>query len=81
MANSKKSSKAIASKASKILRDPSSSKISKSLAASALSQSKTSKQTSSQMESVASKVERSDKYSKDTKSLAGSVLSQSNKNR
>lgn len=43
MANTKQTSKSVASKASKILRDGRSSKISKSVAASALSQTKTSK--------------------------------------
>ena len=43
MANKKQTSKSVASKASKILRDGRSSKISKSVAASALSQTKTSK--------------------------------------
>ena len=41
--NKKETSKSVASKASKILRDGRSSKISKSVAASALSQTKTSK--------------------------------------
>ena len=43
MVNNKQTSKSVASKASKILRDGRSSKISKSVAASALSQTKTSK--------------------------------------
>lgn len=43
MVNKKQTSKSVASKASKILRDGRSSKISKSVAASALSQTKTSK--------------------------------------
>lgn len=43
MANKKQTSKSVASKASKILRDGRSSKISKSVAGSALSQTKTSK--------------------------------------
>lgn len=43
MVNKKETSKSVASKASKILRDGRSSKISKSVAASALSQTKTSK--------------------------------------
>ena len=43
MTNTKQTSKSVASKASKILRDGRSSKISKSVAASALSQTKTSK--------------------------------------
>lgn len=43
MANKKQTSKSVATKASKILRDGRTSKISKSVAASALSQTKTSK--------------------------------------
>lgn len=43
MVNKKQTSKSVATKASKILRDIRSSKISKSVAASALSQTKTSK--------------------------------------
>lgn len=43
MVNNKQTSKSVATKASKILRDGRSSKISKSVAASALSQTKTSK--------------------------------------
>lgn len=43
MVNRKQTSKSVATKASKILRDGRSSKISKSVAASALSQTKTSK--------------------------------------
>lgn len=43
MANKKQTSKSVASKASKILRDGRSSKISKSVAAGALSQTKTPK--------------------------------------
>ena len=43
MVNKKETSKSVASKASKILRDGRSSKISKSVAGSALSQTKTSK--------------------------------------
>ena len=79
--NTKKTSKAVASKASKTLTDPNASKTAKKLAGSALAQKSTSKQTGAQMEDFASKVLQSDKYSKDTKELAGSVLSQSNKGR
>jgi hypothetical protein len=43
MVNKKQTSKSVATKASKILRDGRSSKISKSVAGSALSQTKTSK--------------------------------------
>jgi hypothetical protein len=79
--NSKVTSAQIASMASEKLRDPNASKIQKSLAASALSQSGTAKQTGAGMETVASKVMSSDKYAQVTKELAASVLSQSNKER
>ena len=55
--------------------------VQKKLAASALSQTKSSNQTGSDMEEFASKVLKSDKYNETTKKLAGSVLSQSNKER
>jgi hypothetical protein len=79
--NTKKTSKAVATKAAKTLTDPNASKTAKKLAGSALAQKSTSKQTGSQMEDFASKILQSEKYSKNTKELAGSVLSQSNKGR
>lgn len=79
--NTKQSSSKMASKASSILTDSNASKIQKSLAASVLSQSKTSHQTGAEMEVKASNVLRSDKYSSETKSLAASVMSQANKSR
>ena len=79
--NKKQTSDKVASLASKTLRDSNSSKIAKSLAASALSQSDTKRETGKKMETTASKVLQSDKYSADTKKLAASVLSQSNKKR
>lgn len=79
--NGKQTSKQVASQASKTLRNSNSSKTAKSLAASALSQSKNKKQTGAEIEELASTVSTSDKYNENTKSLAGSVLSQSNKNR
>ena len=82
MANNKKqTSKQIASLASDILKDQNASQIQKSLAGSALSQSKSKHQTGAEMEDVASKVLQSSKYNDTTKSLAGSILSQSNKKR
>ena len=69
----------MASKASEILRDSNSSKIAKSLAASALAQSSTKKETGKEMETKASNVMKSDKYSDETKGLAASLVSQSNK--
>lgn len=79
--NSKKTSSKIASKASDILRNPSSSTIAKKLSASALAQTKTDKQTGKEMETTASAVLKSNKYSSETKEIAASLLSQSNKER
>ena len=61
------------------LKDKNSSKVAKSLAASAISQTNTNKQTGAEMETKASNVLKSDKYSDTTQSLAASILSQSNK--
>lgn len=79
--NTKQTSSKIASKAGSVLGNPKASATAKSLAASALAQTKTGKQTGAAMEDKASKVLQSPKYNKDTKSLAGTVLSQSNKPR
>ncbi len=79
--NTKKTSKKVASQASKILKDDSASQVQKKLAGAALSQASSSKQTGAKMEEIASKVLQSDKYNDTTKQLAGSVLSQSNKDR
>lgn len=77
----KKTSSKVASKAGEILVNPKASKIQKKLAASALSQTKSSNQTSGEMEKIASLVLTSYKYNSSTKELAASVLSQSNKER
>jgi len=79
--NTKKTSPNIATLASETLRDASSSKMAKSLAASALAQANTQKQTGSELEEQASRVLQSNKYNKTTKKLAATVLSQSNKDR
>ena len=79
--NKKTSSDEMASKAAKILTDPSSSDIARRLAGSVLSQASTGNQTGAEMEDVASRVLKSDKYSDETQSLAASVLSQANKAR
>jgi hypothetical protein len=81
MTNHKQTGKKVASKAGSILTSSSASAIQKQLAASALSQTKSSNQTGSVMEKKASAVLKSDKYSQATKELAASVLSQSNKKR
>jgi hypothetical protein len=79
--NTHQTSGRVAGLASKTLQSDASSKTAKSLAASALAQTKTNHQTGAAMEALASKVLRSEKYAADTKELAGSVLSQSNKAR
>lgn len=79
--NNKRTSKEVATLASRTLRNENASAIQRSLAAGALSQRAASKQTSATMEDIASKVLSSDKYSETTKTLAASILSQSNKDR
>jgi hypothetical protein len=79
--NNNRTSKQVASKAGKVLASPNSSKIAKSVAASALSQASPKRQTGAQMETKASKALRSNNTSATTKTLAGSVVSQSNKKR
>jgi hypothetical protein len=79
--NTKRTSKDVASLASKIMKDESASKIQKVLAGSALSQRNKANQTGAEMEEIASKALRSNKYNDITKELAGSVLAQSNKKR
>lgn len=79
--NTKQTSTSVASLASKILRDDSSSVIQKELAGSAMAQASTGKQTGADMETKASQVLDSNKYNATTKTLAASVLAQSNKER
>lgn len=79
--NRKTTSKKLASKASKTLKDTNASNIKKSLAGGVLSQVSKSKETGKEMEAKASKVLKSDKYSKETKSYAASLVSQSRKER
>lgn len=79
--NNKQTSNDVSLLAAKTLRDKNASNIAKSLAASALSQSRNKNQTGAEMEDLASRVLSSSKYSNETKTLAGSVLSQSNKKR
>tara|TARA_R110000850_G_scaffold156054_1_gene280295 strand:- start:366 stop:611 length:246 start_codon:yes stop_codon:yes gene_type:complete len=81
MINRKQSSKKMASLASSVLTDSSTSQIQKTLAGSVLSQTGSSNQTGDKLEQVASSVMKSDKYNDTTKSLAASILSQSNKAR
>lgn len=79
--NSKQTSKSVASLASATLTNANSSAIAKTLAASALAQSRSKKQTGPEMEAVASAVIRSTKYNDETKKLAASLVSQSVKDR
>lgn len=79
--NNKTTSDKVATLASQVLNDASSSVTARSLAASALSQAKAGKQTGAEMESFASMVLQSSKYSEDTKTLAASILAQANKER
>lgn len=71
-----KTSPTMAEKASAILKDGGSSSTTKSLAGSALSQSRTSKTTSAQEARIAAKVLANPNSAKSAKSLAGTVLSQ-----
>lgn len=79
--NTKRTSSNVTTLASEVLRDPHSSVIAKSLAASALSQASSSNETGKAMETKASQVLRSEKYSETTRTLAASVLSQSDEAR
>ena len=81
MGNSKQTSLKLGSEAGRVLRDPNSSEILKSLAAAVLSQTNSNKETGKEMETIASKVLSSPKYSKESKSFAASLVSQSNKER
>ena len=79
--NTKQTSPRIATLAAETLQNGRSSKVAKSLAASALSQRSGDKQTGAKMEDVASRVLASDHNAKHTKALAASVLAQANKQR
>lgn len=79
--NTKQTSTDVAALAARMLNNASASSVQKSLAAAALSQSKTGKQTGAAMEDLASKVLKSERFAAETKTLAGSVLAQSNRRR
>lgn len=81
MMNDKETSAHLASTASKVLQDTSSTETEKSLVGSVLSQVNPGNQTGGDMESVASAVLKDPNSTETGKSLAGSVLSQSNKDR
>jgi hypothetical protein len=76
VARTEKTSTKVASTASDILRSPTASKTAKSIAGSALSQTRTAKTTSSQVASKASKALDTTSASKAVKAVAGSVLTQ-----
>jgi hypothetical protein len=76
MARNEKTSGRVASKASGILRSPSSSKTAKSIARSALSQAGTGKATSPRVATKAAKALDDGRTSRGTKSVSGSVLTQ-----
>jgi hypothetical protein len=81
MTNKKVTSNKIASEASKVLTNPNSSKISKKIAGSALSQKAESRKTGKKIETIASNVLKNNKKGKTIKKLAASVLSQSDRKR
>lgn len=73
-------SKRVAKIASRVLDNPKASEAAKTVAASALDQSKNSAQTTSaKVAAVASKILQDNRFGKDAKSLAGSVLEQRKK--
>ena len=76
MTKKEKTSEKLASHSSKVMRDPYATKTAKSLAGSALSQTRTDKKTSSKVATKASEVMNDKRSSQSSKSLAGSVLSQ-----
>ena len=77
----KKTSKAIASEASKTLMSKTASKVQKSIAGSILAQSRTNKVTSERVEKIASSALKKKSSANLTKKLAGSAVSQSTKKR
>ena len=79
--NPKKTSSKIGKLASETIQKNSSSKVAKSVAASALSQRSAGKQTGAEMEKKVGKILASDNQAKKKKQLAASVLSQANKSR
>ncbi len=76
MSKTEKSSPRISSTASQVLRDAAASSTAKSLAGSALSQSRSSKETSAAIATKAAKALDDGRSSRSTRSLAGSVLTQ-----
>lgn len=76
----KKTAKQIAATASRVLDDPQASKSAKTVAASALTQSKAPNETTSaRVAKVASRIMQDGRFSDDAKTLAASVLSQRKK--
>lgn len=79
--NTRKTSKAVASKAARTLRSKSASVTQKRLAGSALSQANKAHGTGKKIETLASSVLNGKRYASKTKTFAGSVLSQSDRKR
>lgn len=79
--NVKQTSGSVASQAGKVLRDPAASSRAKAIAASALSQHKTTKETGKAIERTAASMLASKKTSSEVKKVAASVTAQSNKKR
>lgn len=79
MAKSESTGKKVSSAASRVLRDKSSSKAEKAVAASALTQTKSKETTGKVVAASASKILRDPKASKAAKSVAASALTQKTK--
>ena len=79
MAKSESTGKKVSSAAAKVLKDKSASKAEKSVAASALTQSKSTETTSKKVASTAAKIMRDAKASPAAKSVAASALTQKKK--
>ncbi|MBA0232635.1 hypothetical protein E4420_11860 [Stenotrophomonas maltophilia] len=79
MSKDEKTSGRVASQASQILRNSSSSKADKSMAGSALAQAGTNKTTSSKIGTIAARALERPTTSKAAKAIAGSVLTQKSK--
>jgi hypothetical protein len=79
MAKSESTGKKVSSAAAKVLKDKGASKAEKSVAASALTQSKSTETTSKKVASTAAKIMRDAKASPAAKSVAASALTQKKK--
>lgn len=79
MAKNERTSNPVASKASRVLGDPSAGRQAKSVAGSALSQAASDRSTSSRVAKVAARELENGRSSRTTRSIAGSVLTQKNR--